>query len=112
MYAFVVRGRVIINADTREGSHLSWWFQRRAGQPQMSTSVFVNVYRLIPTQDRAGKASNDALEFIKMGVYHAGIEIFGQEYSFGMDPSGSKDPEKDGVFAVRPAPLSATSRRA
>jgi hypothetical protein len=68
----------------------------------MSTSVFVNVYRLIPTQDRAGKASNDALEFIKMGVYHAGIEIFGQEYSFGMDPSGSKDPEKDGVFAVRP----------
>jgi hypothetical protein len=67
-----------------------------------SVEVFANVYRLIPAQDQAGQIGNDALEFIKMGVYHTGIEIFGQEYSFGMDPSGSGDPTTDGIFVVRP----------
>ena len=68
----------------------------------MSVPVYVNIYRLIPSGDKSGQVSNDALEFIKMGIYHAGVEIFGQEYSFGMDPSNSGDPNKDGVFVVRP----------
>jgi hypothetical protein len=68
----------------------------------MSTPVFVNVYKLIPEEGKGGQLGNDALELIKMGVYHAGVEILGQEYSFGMDPTGKGDPEKDGVFVVRP----------
>ena len=67
-----------------------------------SVPVFVNVYRLIPAKDKSGAVSNDALEFINMGIYHAGVEVLGQEYSFGMDASNSGDPNKDGIFVVRP----------
>ena len=64
--------------------------------------VFVNVYQLIPSDGKGGKLGNDALELIKMGVYHAGVEVLGTEWSFGMDPSGKNDPATDGIFSVRP----------
>jgi hypothetical protein len=66
------------------------------------TPVYANVYKLIMEESQAAKLGNQALEFITMGVYHTGIEILGQEYAFGLDPSGKPDPEKDGIFVVSP----------
>jgi hypothetical protein len=66
------------------------------------TPVYCNVYNLIPSANGGAKLGNDALEFIKMGVYHAGIEVLGSEWSFGMSSDAANDPNVDGVFSVRP----------
>ena len=66
------------------------------------TTVKLNVYELIMSQAKAAQLGNDALAFIGMGVYHTGLEVYGQEISFGMDPTGRNDPSTDGVFIVTP----------
>ena len=71
-------------------------------QQPSGTPVIVNVYTLMSKETAATRVPNDMLDVFGMSIYHAGVEVFGREYSFGMDPSGRPDPTIDGVFVVPP----------
>lgn len=66
------------------------------------TPVFANVYNLVPSDSSATKLSNDALAYVKMGVFHVGIEVLGCEWSFGLAADSAHDPNVDGIFSVAP----------
>jgi hypothetical protein len=70
--------------------------------PGHGVPVTVNVYTLMSKEAAHTRVSNDVLDLVGMSIYHAGVEIFGQEYAFGMDPSQRPDPNIDGIFAVPP----------
>eukprot|EP00759_Apiculatamorpha_spiralis_P028730 PhF_6_TR31218/c1_g1_i1/m.45768 len=50
--------------------------------------VIVNIYDV--------SISNAIVGWMGLGVYHTGIEVYGKEYGFGRDTSGT------GVFAINP----------
>lgn len=64
--------------------------------------VTLNVYELIMAENKAAQVGKDALDIIGLGVHHTGVEVCGEEISFGMDPSGRNDPSTEGVFCVQP----------
>jgi hypothetical protein len=68
----------------------------------MGTPVFLNVYDLVMSEGKAAGLGRDALDLIGMGVFHTGVEVYGEEYSFGMDPTGVNNPATEGVFVVAP----------
>lgn len=55
----------------------------------MPTKVFVNIYDLV-------KPVNDRLRVLGTGAFHAGVEVYGREYSFGFCYSGT------GIFPSKP----------
>lgn len=71
--------------------------QAPAGPP-----VIVNVYTLMSKDSAGTRVSNDVLDAIGMSIYHAGVEILGDEWAFGMDPSQRPDPNIDGIFKCPP----------
>src|SRR5688572_14335379 len=73
------------------------------GEPTMPQGppVIVNVYTLI-SKESPGRLPGEVLDVIGMSIYHAGVEVLGQEYAFGMDPSQRPDPNIDGVFSCPP----------
>lgn len=74
-----------------------------AQQPESGIKVYLNTYDLLPpTRDSAKGLSSEVLTVIGMGLHHSGVEILGQEYSFGSDESGRNDPTTEGVYAVYP----------
>jgi len=68
----------------------------------MPTPVVLNVYDL---DDRVTKNLNIALKPVASGAYHAAVEIFGREWSFGAGLDGT------GVFCCEPRGCDAHSFR-
>jgi hypothetical protein len=68
----------------------------------MTAPVRLNVYDLINSETKTREIGKDILERIGMGIYHTGVEVYGEEYSFGMDPTGLRNPNTQGIFAVEP----------
>ena len=68
----------------------------------MAVPVRLNVYDLINAETKSREIGKDFLELIGMGIYHTGVEIFSEEYSFGMDPTGLRNPKTQGIFSVEP----------
>lgn len=65
--------------------------------------VYLNIYNLLEAnKESASGLGAEALNLIGMGIHHSGVEIFGEEWSFGCDPSGRNDPHTDGIFSVAP----------
>jgi hypothetical protein len=64
--------------------------------------VTVNIYTLLDKTATHTRVGNDVLDLLGISIYHAGVEIFGKEYAFGMDPSQRPDPNIDGIFTVEP----------
>eukprot|EP00759_Apiculatamorpha_spiralis_P018133 PhF_6_TR24459/c0_g1_i1/m.33819 len=74
--------------------------------------VTLVVYDLISDDAKAKEGAREIISFLGMGVYHSGIEVYGEEWSFGGDFSGSNDPTLDGVFSVEPRTCLPTFREA
>eukprot|EP00744_Colponema_vietnamica_P004109 GILI01006187.1.p1 GENE.GILI01006187.1~~GILI01006187.1.p1 ORF type:complete len:405 (+),score=76.77 GILI01006187.1:83-1297(+) len=65
--------------------------------------VYLNVYNLLnANKESASGLSAEALNIVGMGIHHSGVEVFGDEWSFGGDSTGRNDPQTDGVFSVVP----------
>lgn len=62
--------------------------------------VFVHVYDLGP-KPNAVKSVNNALRLLGAGVYHAGVEVYGREYTFG-GPTKDTTKGQTGVFSAEP----------
>ncbi|KAK1266251.1 DeSI-like protein [Acorus gramineus] len=68
------------------------WFSKTAsldGPSDAGTPVILNVYDLTPL--------NDYMYWLGFGIFHSGIEVYGQEYGFG-----AHDFPSSGVFEVEP----------
>eukprot|EP00758_Cryptobia_borreli_P013355 Tbor_TRINITY_DN5825_c2_g3::TRINITY_DN5825_c2_g3_i1::g.6679::m.6679 len=64
--------------------------------------IRLNVYHLIASDNSVKTVGKDVLDIIGMGIYHSGLEVFGQEISFGGDPTGKNHPSTPGIFFVDP----------
>jgi len=55
----------------------------------MPSLVFLNVYDLVGSLEK----TNKVLKYVGTGIFHAGVEVYGAEYSFG----GFEDPHDEGA---------------
>ncbi|VEV57659.1 PPPDE peptidase, putative [Plasmodium vinckei vinckei] len=63
-------------------------------KPDVNSSVvYLNIYDLDPVS----KVVNSVVKSIGTGVFHAGVEVYGFEYSFGYIPGG-----ETGVMKTQP----------
>jgi hypothetical protein len=60
-------------------------------------TVRVTVYSLM-----AQGVGTAVLDRVGMSIYHAGVVVLGEEYSFGANPAARFNPAMDGVFVVEP----------
>jgi hypothetical protein len=74
----------------------------KTNKASMPEVVCLNIYDLITQESKTAGLSRDALDVLGMGVFHSGIQVYGEEISFGMDPTGVNDPRTDGIFIVPP----------
>lgn len=67
---------------------------RQQGRAYQGAEVFLNVYDLSPANDWA-------LHSIGLGIYHSGIELYGNEYSYGGEQQ-QQHADTSGLFTCTP----------
>lgn len=65
-------------------SHYDIEAEGRGGAP-----VTVHVYHVTGEQHRFMKGANKIMRLLGTGAYHAGVEVYGQEWSFGYSENGT-----------------------
>ncbi|CAA9987700.1 PPPDE peptidase, putative [Plasmodium knowlesi strain H] len=77
------KGREYTNKDDK--NHVSGYYETRGSQEKIpqpdfnSSMVYLNIYDL----DAVSKVVNTVARSIGAGAFHAGVEVYGYEYSFG-----------------------------
>jgi len=75
-----------------------WWEEE--DPPDLNKNVVVNVYDL--GDSKTIRRANKILKTLGTGAFHAGVEVFDMEYSYG---GGPPDEVGTGVFAHKPKAL-------